>query len=57
MTDRLIRLAELSVHGANMHDGQIVLVSAEIGLEEQARATDEPAFEPRRIGSEVAASE
>ena len=31
------RLAELSVHGANMQKGQIVLVQAEFGLEEQAR--------------------
>ena len=28
MTDRLSRLAELFVHGANVQDGQIVLVSA-----------------------------
>ena len=26
------RLAELSVHGANVQEGQIVLVAAEIGL-------------------------
>jgi aminopeptidase len=31
------RLAELSVYGANVPKGQIVLVQAEIGLEEQAR--------------------
>ena len=37
------RLAELSVHGANVQEGQIVLVSTEIGLEEQARATAEAA--------------
>jgi hypothetical protein len=29
------RLADLSVHGANVQEGQIVLVQAEIGLEEQ----------------------
>lgn len=38
------RLAELSVHGANVQEGQIVLVSTEIGLEEQARATAEAAY-------------
>jgi aminopeptidase len=38
------RLAELSVHGANVQKGQIVLVQAEIGLEEQARATAEVAY-------------
>jgi aminopeptidase len=40
----LSRLAELSVHGANVQKGQIVLVQAEIGLEEQARATAEAAY-------------
>jgi aminopeptidase len=44
MTDRLTRLAELAVHGANVQEGQIVLVSADIGLEEQARATAEAAY-------------
>ena len=38
------RLAELSVHGANVQEGQIVLVEAEIGLEEQARATAAAAY-------------
>ncbi|HET7129370.1 MAG TPA: aminopeptidase [Gaiellaceae bacterium] len=38
------RLAELSVHGANVQEGQIVLVQAQIGLEEQARATAEAAY-------------
>jgi aminopeptidase len=38
------RLAELSVHGANVQEGQIVVVQAEIGLEEQARATAEAAY-------------
>ena len=38
------RLAELSVHGANVQKGQIVLVQAEIGLEEQARATAAAAY-------------
>src|SRR2546429_2256183 len=45
MTDRLTRLAELSVHGANVQEGQIVLVGAEIGLEEQARATAAAAYQ------------
>jgi aminopeptidase len=40
----LNRLAELSVYGANVQEGQIVLVQAEIGLEEQARATAEAAY-------------
>ena len=44
MTDRLTRLAELSVHGANVQEGQIVVVAAEIGLEEQARATAKAAY-------------
>ena len=44
MTGRFTRLAELSVHGANVQQGQIVLVFAEIGLEEQARATAEAAY-------------
>ena len=37
MADRLQRLAELSVHGANVQPGQIVMITAEIGQEEQAR--------------------
>jgi aminopeptidase len=44
MTGRFARLAELSVHGANVQEGQVVLVGAEIGLEEQARATAEAAY-------------
>jgi len=44
VTGRFTRLAELSVHGANVQQGQIVLVFAEIGLEEQARATAEAAY-------------
>src|ERR1700756_2193423 len=44
MTDRLQRLAELSVHGANVQPGQIVMITAEIGLEEQARATAAAAY-------------
>ena len=49
MERRVARLAELSVHGANVQEGQIVLVGAEIGLEEQARATAAAAY--RRGGS------
>jgi aminopeptidase len=41
---RLSRLAELAVYGANVQEGQIVIVNAEIGLEEQARATAEAAY-------------
>ena len=44
MTDRFSRLAELAVYGANVQGGQIVIVNAEIGLEEQARATAEAAY-------------
>jgi len=44
MADRLQRLAELSVHGANVQEGQIVMVNADIGLEEQARATAAAAY-------------
>ena len=44
MTGRFTRLAELSVHGANVQEDRIVLVGAEIGLEEQARATAEAAY-------------
>ena len=44
MTDRLTRLAELSVHGANVQEGQIVMVDADIGLGEQVRATAEAAY-------------
>ena len=45
MADRLKRLAELSVHGANVQPGQIVMITAEIGQEEQARATAAAAYE------------
>ena len=44
MRNLLTRLAELSVHGANVQEGQIVLVNAEIGLEEQARAIAAAAY-------------
>ena len=38
MADRWTRLADLAVHGANVQPGQIVMVSAELGQEELARA-------------------
>ena len=38
MDDRLTRLAELAAHGANVQPGQIVLVGAELGHEDLARA-------------------
>jgi len=44
LSGRFTRLAELSVHSANGQEGQVVLVGAEIGLEEQARATVEAAY-------------
>jgi len=44
MGDRLQRLAELSVHGANVQPGQVVMITAEIGQEEQARATAAAAY-------------
>jgi aminopeptidase len=44
MSDRLDRLAELSVHGANVQPGQILMITAEIGQEEQARATAAAAY-------------
>jgi aminopeptidase len=36
---RLTRLAGLAVHGANVQEGQIVRIGAEVGVEQQARAT------------------
>jgi aminopeptidase len=38
MADRLQRLADLAVHGANVQPGQILFVAAEIGNEDAARA-------------------
>jgi aminopeptidase len=38
MTDRLERLAELAVHGANVQPGQVLMVTGEIGNEDVARA-------------------
>jgi aminopeptidase len=45
MADRWTRLAELAVHGANVQPGQIVLVTAEIGQEEAARAVAAAAYD------------
>src|SRR3954452_24472416 len=38
MADRLERLAELAVHGANVQPGQVLMVTGEIGNEDVARA-------------------
>jgi len=38
MSDRIDRLAQLAVHGANLQPGQIMIVKAELGQEELARA-------------------
>ncbi|HEY0416958.1 MAG TPA: aminopeptidase [Gaiellaceae bacterium] len=44
MANRLQRLAELAVHGANVQPGQILLVTAEIGNEDVARAVAEAGY-------------
>jgi aminopeptidase len=38
MADRLERLAELAVHGANVQPGQVLMITGEIGNEDVARA-------------------
>jgi aminopeptidase len=38
MADRIERLAELAVHGANVQPGQVLMVTGEIGNEDVARA-------------------
>jgi aminopeptidase len=43
--DRWTRLAELSVRGANIQAGQVVLVTAELGQEEMARAVAAAAYD------------
>jgi aminopeptidase len=43
--DRSTRLAKLATHGANVQPGQIVLVNAELGHEELARAVAAAAYE------------
>jgi aminopeptidase len=45
MTDRWTRLAQLAVHGANVQEGQVVLVTGEIGHEEMARAVAAAAYD------------
>src|SRR5689334_11907415 len=45
MDERWLRLAELSVHGANVQPGQIVMVSAELGQEDLARAVAAAAYD------------
>ncbi len=45
MGDRWSRLAELAVYGANIQSGQIVMVTAELGQEELARAVAAAAYD------------
>jgi aminopeptidase len=45
MDSRFTRLAELSVHGANVQREQVVIVSAELGQEELARAVAAAAYD------------
>src|SRR5476649_311017 len=45
MDGRFTRLAELSVHGANVQPGQVMLVNAELGQEELARAIAAAAYD------------
>ena len=45
MDGRFTRLAELSVHGANVQPGQVMLLSAELGQEELARAIAAAAYD------------
>jgi aminopeptidase len=45
MDPRFARLAELSVHGSNVQPGQIVIVTAELGQEELARAIAAAAYD------------
>ena len=53
MDDRLIALAELAVHGANVQPGQVVAVSAELGQEELARAVAEAGYKRGAIFVDV----
>jgi len=43
--DRLTRLAELAVHGANVQPGQVVLVNADLGHQPLARAVAAAAYD------------
>jgi aminopeptidase len=45
MDGRFTRLAELSVHGANVQPGQVMLVTAELGQEELARSIAAAAYD------------
>jgi aminopeptidase len=45
MADRLTRLAQLAAHGANVQPGQVVLVQAELGHEDLARAVAAAAYD------------
>jgi aminopeptidase len=45
MDGSFTRLAELSVHGANVQPGQVMLVTAELGQEELARAIAAAAYD------------
>ena len=45
MSERLERLARLAVHGANVQPGQTVMVTAELGQEELARAVAAQAYD------------
>jgi aminopeptidase len=45
MDDRSTRLAALAAHGANVQEGQVVLVNAELGHEDLARAVAAAAYE------------
>jgi aminopeptidase len=45
MGDRSTRLAALAAHGANVQEGQVVLVNAELGHEELARAVAAAAYD------------
>jgi aminopeptidase len=43
--DRITRLAHLAAHGANVQPGQVVLIQAELGHEELARAVAAAAYD------------
>jgi aminopeptidase len=54
MADRLERLAELAVHGANVQPGQIVAIGATVGQEALARATADAAYRRGALFVDVA---
>jgi aminopeptidase len=45
VADRLTRLAELAVHGANVQPGQVLLINADLGHEDLARAVAAAGYE------------